>query len=198
MALNNLINSPFPTIVAKGGTGLATITSHGIMMGNGTGNVTPTAEPANGQLLIGSTGNFPVLATLTDGAGISITEGAGTITIASTVTGFSTVNQTAPTVTMAVNTQYINTSIANAAVTYTIPTTAAQGDIFRIIGVTGNSGGWVIQANTGQTLWVGNVACSTAGTWTSGDKGDVLEFVCTVADTVFVSVGGVTGDLSST
>lgn len=40
----------------------------------------------NGQLAIGSTGNIPVAAALTPGAGISITNGAGSITIASTIT----------------------------------------------------------------------------------------------------------------
>lgn len=46
----------------------------------GTGN---SAAPANGQLLIGN-GTGYTLATLTDGTGISITEGAGSITITST------------------------------------------------------------------------------------------------------------------
>ena len=41
----------------------------------------------NGQLLIGSTGSDPVLATLTAGTGINITNGAGSITIESTATG---------------------------------------------------------------------------------------------------------------
>lgn len=55
--------------IASGGTGLATV-------------------PTNGQLLIGNGAGY-TLATLTDGAGISITEGAGTITIACTVTGMT-------------------------------------------------------------------------------------------------------------
>jgi hypothetical protein len=45
-----------------------------------------SAQPVqtNGQLLIGSTGNAPVAATITAGAGISVTNGAGSITIAVT------------------------------------------------------------------------------------------------------------------
>lgn len=39
---------------------------------------------ANGEILIGSTGARPVAATLTEGSNISITNGAGSITIAST------------------------------------------------------------------------------------------------------------------
>ena len=71
--------------VANGGTGADTLTDGGILLGSGTGIVTVTSQPTNGQLLIGSNGADPVLATLTDGAGISITEAAGSITIASTI-----------------------------------------------------------------------------------------------------------------
>lgn len=41
----------------------------------------------NGQLIIGSTGTAPSLATLTQGSGVTITNGAGTITISATGTG---------------------------------------------------------------------------------------------------------------
>ena len=41
----------------------------------------------NGQVIIGSTGATPVAAALTAGANITITNGAGSITIASTAAG---------------------------------------------------------------------------------------------------------------
>ena len=69
-------------VVANGGTGATTLTDGGILLGSGTGAITPTAQPANGQLLIGSTGADPVLATMTSGGGtITITGGAGTLDI---------------------------------------------------------------------------------------------------------------------
>ena len=69
-------------IVANGGTGAATLTDGGILLGSGTGVITPTAQPANGQLLIGSSGADPVLATVTStGSTITITGGAGTLDI---------------------------------------------------------------------------------------------------------------------
>jgi|GEM_PF-914834 len=72
-----------PIEVIQGGTGAATLTDHGILLGSGTGAVTPTAAPTNGQLLIGSTGNDPVLGTLTaPAAGVTITGGAGSVTFA--------------------------------------------------------------------------------------------------------------------
>lgn len=61
---------------------LGTQTNGGIAIGAGdTAAITWTAQPTNGQLLIGSTGVSPVLATLTAGAGIMIANGAGSITI---------------------------------------------------------------------------------------------------------------------
>ncbi len=70
-----------PVIVANGGTGATTLTDGGIVLGSGTSAVTITAQPVDGQVLIGSTGLDPVLATLSTATGITITEGAGTITI---------------------------------------------------------------------------------------------------------------------
>jgi len=67
--------------VLRGGTGANTFTDHGILIGNATNAVSATAELSNGQLLIGSTGNAPVPATLTQGTDISITNASGSITI---------------------------------------------------------------------------------------------------------------------
>lgn len=70
-----------PLIVAKGGTGATTLMDHGLLLGSGTDAITPLAAATNGQLPIGSTGADPVLATLTPGEGIDITNAAGSITI---------------------------------------------------------------------------------------------------------------------
>lgn len=53
-------------------------------------SILQSALGTNGQLLIGQTGAFPNLTTLTAGTGISVTNGAGSITIAST--GASSLN----------------------------------------------------------------------------------------------------------
>ena len=70
-----------PLTVAQGGTGASSITDGGIVLGSGPAAVTATSQPADGELLIGSGGSDPVLATLTDGGGVTATEGAGTITL---------------------------------------------------------------------------------------------------------------------
>lgn len=61
-------------------------TQHSLLLGNATGSINSLGVATNGQLAIGSTGADPVLASLTAGSGISVTPGAGSITIASTVT----------------------------------------------------------------------------------------------------------------
>lgn len=91
--------------VADGGTGISSGTSGGVpyfsasttiassgalsanqvVMGGGAGAAPVSAGAmTNGQLLIGSTGVAPAVASLTAGSGISVTPGAGTITIAAT------------------------------------------------------------------------------------------------------------------
>ncbi|KKL83372.1 hypothetical protein LCGC14_1975380, partial [marine sediment metagenome] len=71
-----------PLIVAKGGTGVATLTDGGLMLGSGTGAVTSLAQATNGQLPIGYTGADPTLATLTGTTDhINVTNGTGSITL---------------------------------------------------------------------------------------------------------------------
>ncbi|MGA7820631.1 MAG: hypothetical protein WCA50_13445 [Candidatus Sulfotelmatobacter sp.] len=56
-------------------------TADGIAYFSTPASVTSTAAPTNGQILIGSTGKAPVLATLTAGENISITNNPGSVTI---------------------------------------------------------------------------------------------------------------------
>lgn len=69
---------------AFGGTGVVNPTAHTLPVAEGASNFTFLGPLTNGQLLIGNTGNDPTPNTLTAGSGITITNGAGTITIAST------------------------------------------------------------------------------------------------------------------
>lgn len=63
-------------------------TNHAVQVGNAAGSLTSLSAATNGQLVIGSTGVDPVVATLTAGAGVTITNGAGSITIATVADGF--------------------------------------------------------------------------------------------------------------
>jgi len=81
--------------VGSGGTGASTLTNGGVLLGSGTGAVTPLARLTAGQVVIGSTTGDPVNATLTGGSGIAITEGNGSITIAADGLGAGTVTNVA-------------------------------------------------------------------------------------------------------
>ena len=77
--------------VGSGGTGASTLTDGGILLGSGAGAVTALGQATNGQIPIGSTGGDPVLGTITGGSNITVTNGAGTISIAATGLGSGTV-----------------------------------------------------------------------------------------------------------
>jgi hypothetical protein len=71
--------------------------------------------------------------------------------------------------------------VSNAAqTTITLPATAALGSTVAIVGT--GAAGWILTANTGQTIKFGNQTSTSAGSWTSTDAGDCCEVVCTVAN----------------
>lgn len=78
--------------VSEGGTGLSTITDHGIMVGSGTGAVTPLAVGTNNQILIGQTGADPTWTTNVDLPGTLDVTGAATLDDALSVAGAATVS----------------------------------------------------------------------------------------------------------
>ncbi len=75
--------------VPNGGTGVSSSTNGGILIGGGTSPISSLGVATNGQIPIGDGVTAPVLNTLTAGAGIAITNAAGSITITSTVAGLS-------------------------------------------------------------------------------------------------------------
>ena len=89
--------------VTSGGTGATTLTDGGILLGSGAGAITPLAQATNGQLVIGSTGADPVLATLASAGGtVTITNTAGAINLEAAA-GVSGANPTASVGATAVN-----------------------------------------------------------------------------------------------
>lgn len=73
--------------ILYGGTNSsAALTNKQVMVSSG-GAIIELGAMTNGQLIIGNTGNLPTVAALTAGTGISITPGAGSISIAATGAG---------------------------------------------------------------------------------------------------------------
>jgi len=180
MSTNNAINSQDPIQVALGGTGLATLTAHSLQVGNGTGTVTQLGVATNGQLPIGSTGADPVLAAITAGTNISVTNGAGSITIAATGAGSFTWNDvTGTSASMGSNMGYVADNAG--LVTLTLPASATFGATISVLGK--GAGGWKIAQNAGQFINFGSVVTTvgTGGSLASTNAFDSVTFVCTTA-----------------
>ena len=179
--------------VVTGSLQLDPTTTVGALYG-AAGVVTSTAAMTDGQVLIGSTGVAPALGTLTAGGGINITNGAGTITVASTGSAIWTAMDADAT--LAVNTARINTKAA-ALLTATLPATAAVGTTLILQGSAAGANGWKIAQNAGQNIQVGNTSTTigAGGSIASTDEGDGVSLVCTVADTTwnaFAVIGNLT------
>lgn len=140
-----------------------------------------TSAMTNGQLIIGSTGATPATSTLTAGTGVSITNGAGSITISTTGGGLTTSSIAGTTQAAAVNTRYI---VANAGqTTITLPTTFAIGDVVIIKGL--GAGGWILAAGTATTIRFGSSVTSSAGSLTSANQYDTVYVTGLVANTTW-------------
>jgi hypothetical protein len=165
---------------SQGGTGVASPTAHTLPVAEGSSDFHFLGPLTNGQLLVGSTGADPVPATLTAGSNISITNGAGSITITGTgLAGFSWNVVSGTSQAMKSNNGYI----ANNAglVTLTLPATSAVGDEIDIIGK--GSGGWLVQCGVGQTIVLGSSTTSVGGSVASTNAKDSFYMICTVLNT---------------
>ncbi|MDD5212324.1 MAG: hypothetical protein PHV62_07900, partial [Sulfuricurvum sp.] len=141
-------------------TGLATANSAALVT-TSAGVPIWTGSMTDGQVVVGSTGATPVAATVGSSGNISITVGAGTLSIGTSGFASFAYNSVAGTTqSAAVNNGYV---ISNASqTTVTLPATAALGSV---IAVQGNgAGGWILTANTGQTIKLGSSTTSSAGT----------------------------------
>ena len=77
--------------VANGGTGLSTIAKGAMLYASADDSISATAAMStNGQLLIGNaTNGYPSVATLTAGSNMTVTNGAGTITLAASLSSLA-------------------------------------------------------------------------------------------------------------
>lgn len=173
---------------------LGTQTQFAVPYGGGaTAAVNWLAPLANGQLVIGSTGVAPVAAALTAGAGTTITNGAGSITIASTSShdnwSFISASQA-----LVANNSYVCIA-PGGALSLSLPATAAQGTMLNVSldGATS----FAITQGAGQQIRFGNLTTTAGagGSLSSAAQGDSVTMVCTVADTSWLVVAAV-GNLS--
>lgn len=170
--------------------GLATANSASLVT-NASGVPAWTASLTDGQIVIGSTGGTPTPATLTAGAGISITNAANSITVSSTGGGYTWTEVTGTSQSMAINNGYI----ANNAglVTCTLPATASVGDTITIQGK--GAGLFRIAQNAGQTIHFGSSDTTTGagGYLEATHRYDSIELLCITANTDWAVLTGTQG-----
>ena len=196
MATNNAVNISAAGLVKYDGAGTftgVTVTQHNVLIGGASNGITSLAL-TNGQLAIGNTGNDPSAATLTAGTGVSITNGAGSITINAAGGGLTWTVVTGTSQSAAVNNGYI----ANNAglVTVTLPATSAVGDMVAVTGIN-NATGWKIAQKAGNQIFFGTSSTTSGagGSLASTNTRDVVYVVCMTANStwnVVNSIGNIT------
>lgn len=174
----------------------ATYTVHGVLLGEGTSSIAATTAGTNGQVLLGSTGADPAFGTLTTSTGLSYTTGAASLAINIANGGYAVVDQTSGSATLAAQTMYVTDNGASL-VTYTLPATATQGTVIKIIG--SSAGGWRIAQNANQQIKCDNLSSTvgTGGSVSSTDSSQCVELVASVggASTIW-TVANFSGSLT--
>jgi hypothetical protein len=189
--INQLLYSSSANVIG----GVSAVNS-GALVSTSAGVPTWIGSLTNGQLAIGSTGATPVAATISAGTNISVTNGAGTITIAASGFGSFAWNDVSGTSQAAtINNGYI---ISNASqTTVTLPSTAAEGSIVAVQGK--GAAGWILAQNASQVVHFGNATTTTGtgGSLTSTNQWDGVEVVCVTANTTWAVLRAV-GNLTVT
>jgi hypothetical protein len=192
----NLSNFTSGTLaVGRGGTGATTFTANGILIGNTASAISATAELADGQLLIGHTGNAPVAATLTQGTDLSITNGNGSINIGhatiSNIPGSNSTTLSAGGTFTAINSVTVSAQghlTAQNTETYTLPSdtnttydlTAPSAGTLRLSGSDSTTDDVTISGSSGITisqLAANNINAALGSTITIGTGGSARGLV---------------------
>lgn len=146
----------------------------------------------NGQLIIGHTSNSPAVGTLTAGQGITVTNGAGSITIASNGASTPYTVETGATNLVAYNRYAAN---SGSLITFTLPSTAAVGDYYEIQGY--GAGLFAVAQNASQAIYCISqfTTTGTGGSLTAVEQYNSIKITCVIANTYFV-VNYLTGDFT--
>jgi hypothetical protein len=173
-----------PVTPPHGGTGVASPTAHTLPVAEGAAPFHFLGPLTNGQLLIGNTGNDPTPATITAGVGISISNAAGSITIANAIgTAWTPIVASQ---TLAVNNGYICSG--GGALALLLPPVSAVGNIIEI--TLDGSASFTITQGAGQRIRIANnlSTLGAGGSLASTAQGDTVRMVCVIANLRWVVV----------
>lgn len=144
----NIVGNPGTSTLTASVSGT---TNHSLQLGNAGGSLNQLGVATNGQIPIGSAGADPVLATLTPGNGITITNGAGSITISASGQAFyayTNVNTT-PYVVLLTD-EFLSVDCSGGPITVQLPNTPTTGQ------------SWIIKDRTGNAQ-INNITVTTVG-----------------------------------
>lgn len=179
-AATGAVTLSLPTNVTIGTSlTISGLTANSFLYSGVAGLLTTTAVPTNGQLLIGSTGAAPVAATITQGTGITITNGVGSIAIANAgvlsfsagTTGFTPNTTTTGAITLAGTLSLANggtnasLTAVNGGVVYSTASALAittAGTNGQYLKSNGTVPVWVTDINGGLLLYAENPSTPTA------------------------------------
>lgn len=180
--INQLLYSSSANVISG-----VTVVNSAVLATSAAGVPTWLGSLANGQIIIGSTGAIPVVANLTAGPGVSISNGVGTITISGTGSGIGWTEVTGATQAMAADQGYV--ANRGSLITFTLPATAAFGTSISVVGK--GAGGWQINQNAGQNIQVGSVSSTVGagGSIASTNAFDSIDLLCTTANTTWTVEG---------
>lgn len=157
----NMGNAAAGTLaVARGGTNSATALNSNRAIVSSAGALVEAAAATNGQLLIGSTSAAPVVAAITAGTGITVTNGAGTITLAATASGVKAYTPTLTSVTTTGETDVISWTVGANEM--------ADGDVLFVdfaVQLRNSTGGPITP--TVKFKWGATSATLTSGGWSN-------------------------------
>lgn len=192
-ATNGDIKDTLGNIIATQGNITATLGNIVLTDGKLTIGV---SDGTNGQVILASTAGNPAWASITAGAGITLTAGANTLDVACSAAALLTIGAVAVNAGLAINNGYINTKPAGL-LTMTLPAVAAVGTIIIMQGSAAGVDGWKIAQNALQNIQFGNVSSTigAAGYISSTNDNDSVSLVCTVANTtwnVYMGIGNIT------
>ncbi len=163
-----------------------TTANQGVLTTGTTGIPVITSIATNGQLIIGSTAGAPAAATLTAGTGVTITNGAGSITINASG-GAMTWSDQSGAFNALVNNGYFITNTSTA----TLPAAPSEGDTIAFVVDTTNI--LTITANAGQLIRIGTTISAAAGTTSSNARGDSIKLTYRATGTTWFSVSAPEG-----
>lgn len=190
MATNNSVNlksAGITTYDGAGTFGAISVTQHAVPVGGANAeSLTSLSVGTNGQLLIGSSAADPVFATLGTTGGLSITTGAGTLTINGTGGALAWSVISADQVAATNHGYFAN---KGSVLTLTLPTTTVVGDVIALVNINGAAFGKILSANPG-TINLGSSVCTAnTGSLTSTALGDAIFLVAQTTASVWYAYG---------